>query len=61
MRDFSGKWVFGFSFNLGVCNIDEAEAWGIFKGLSIAWEKGIKHVEVECDSLRVVNWSQNFD
>lgn len=39
------------------------EAWGILRGLTIAWEKGIKQVEVECNSLIVIHWmrSENYE
>ncbi|MBA0748308.1 hypothetical protein Gogos_005148 [Gossypium gossypioides] len=33
-----------------ICTVLEAELWGIFHCLSIAWEKGFKKVLVECDS-----------
>lgn len=61
VRDNNGDWKFGFSFNLGSCTIDEAEAWGILRGFKIAWDKGIRQVEVECDLLRVIKWMQALE
>ena len=40
----------GFAMNIGVCSITAAELWGIFEGLSIAWELGFRKVQVESNS-----------
>ncbi|KAB5545180.1 hypothetical protein DKX38_013292 [Salix brachista] len=50
LRDSTGGWIQGFAVNLGACHILEAELWGIFWGLSLAWDYGFRDVEIECDS-----------
>ncbi|KAI5351228.1 hypothetical protein L3X38_004119 [Prunus dulcis] len=55
LRDQAGNWIKGFSVNLGVGSVIEAELWGIFWGLHLAWEDGFRTVEVECDSKSAVD------
>lgn len=55
-RDDQGNWKTGFLANLGPCSVDEAEAWGIYYGLKLAWDKGLRKVILECDSKRLVDW-----
>ncbi|CAL2255075.1 unnamed protein product [Prunus armeniaca] len=54
LRDNYGAWIKGFSVNLGVGSVLEAELWGIFWGLHLAWESGFRFVEVESDSCVAV-------
>ncbi|KAF7808539.1 putative ribonuclease H protein At1g65750 family [Senna tora] len=49
-RDCSGNWVKGFTFNIGDCSILEAELWGVFYGLDLAWRCGFERIIVEVDS-----------
>ena len=30
----------GFAMNIGKCSVMNAELWGIFQGLSLAWDQG---------------------
>ncbi|KAL8161149.1 hypothetical protein V2J09_012638 [Rumex salicifolius] len=53
MRDADGKWVCGFTANLGITLIVESELWGVFLGLKMAWERNAPQVEVESD-LKIV-------
>ncbi|KAL4367798.1 hypothetical protein GQ457_05G016360 [Hibiscus cannabinus] len=48
-RDFSGTWCFGFSRDLGLCSVLEAELWGVYEGLTTAWSLGYPRVIVEMD------------
>ncbi|BBN67942.1 hypothetical protein Prudu_231S000200 [Prunus dulcis] len=50
LRDNYGAWIKGFSVNPGVGSVLEAELWGIFGGLHLAWESSFRVVEVESDS-----------
>lgn len=50
MRDSSGSFVFAFSHRLEACTSIEAKLWGIYHGLSIAWSRGHKRIELESDS-----------
>ncbi|BFG20702.1 hypothetical protein CerSpe_069760 [Prunus speciosa] len=59
LRDSTGKWLNGFSVNLGIGTILEAELWGVFWGLKLAWDMGYRIVEVECDASYVVALLQN--
>lgn len=55
IRDFNGKWLVGYAHRIGSCSIAKAELWGLLDGLNIAWDRGFRRVEVELDSLFVVN------
>ncbi|ONI27641.1 hypothetical protein PRUPE_1G097800 [Prunus persica] len=44
----------GFSVNLGYGSVIEVELWGIFWGLSMAWDADFRTVEIECDSTSAV-------
>ena len=46
----------GFAVNIGQCLDHEAELWAYIHGLKVAWDKGIKYLEVENDSLLVCQW-----
>lgn len=50
IRDQVGNWLLGYSRHLGSCSILEAELWGIFEGINMAWSLGVRRIEVECDS-----------
>ena len=51
IRDEMGIWKRGFCTNLGIISNVTAELWGIIRGLELAWEEGIRKIEVEIDSL----------
>ncbi|KAH9725573.1 putative ribonuclease H protein [Citrus sinensis] len=53
IRDSVGNWVSGFSMNIGESSVIMAELWGLYQGLSLAWNVGIRHLLVEVDSLCV--------
>ena len=40
--------------NLDKCNIMQAEMWGIFHGLQLAWQLGVRQVIVELDSMSAI-------
>ena len=54
-RDSSGVWVTGFKRGLGVGSVLSAELWGILIGIQIAWNRGIRKLWIESDSLIAVN------
>lgn len=37
IRDYSSRWVVGFTSVLGPCTVVEAEQWAVYKGLKLAW------------------------
>lgn len=53
-RDCQGKWVERFPINLGNTTALEAELWGLFYGLSLAWKKGSRRLMVELDSSTTI-------
>ena len=38
---------------IGSCSITVAELWGLYQGLQLAWNSGIRRLKVETDSLCV--------
>ncbi|KAK0586152.1 hypothetical protein LWI29_001888 [Acer saccharum] len=54
LRDHKKKWLGGFAINKGRGSVLEAELWGIFEGLKIAWKAGYKKMLVESDSQSAV-------
>jgi len=59
-RNVEGKWINGFSRNLGRGNAYLAKLWGIFDGLQIAKERGFATVELHVDSSVVVHSLQTI-
>ncbi|KAL9454363.1 hypothetical protein AB3S75_009869 [Citrus x aurantiifolia] len=49
VRDCSGTWQFGFGMNIGLCSVTSAELWGLFQGLHLAWNRGIRYLVAEVD------------
>ncbi|XP_039008432.1 uncharacterized protein LOC120136477 [Hibiscus syriacus] len=41
IRDYTGNWMTGFHKCVGITNPLQAELWGVFTGLQIAWNYGI--------------------
>lgn len=56
IRDDKRKWIFRFIEQLGDCQTNEAEMWGLLHGLNMAWKIGARNFLVETDSLTVYNW-----
>lgn len=54
IRDHKKSWLGGFALNKGTGSVIEAELWGIFEGLKIAWKAGYKKVVVESDSQNAI-------
>ncbi|KAH9781703.1 reverse transcriptase domain-containing protein [Citrus sinensis] len=53
IRDHLRRWIFGFGMMIGSCSITVAELWGLYQGLQLAWNSGIRRLKVETDSLCV--------
>ena len=51
IRDSVGHWVSGFCMRIGDSSVLMAELWGLYQGLTLAWDVGIKRLLVEVDSL----------
>lgn len=56
LRNGEGDWCGGFAFNIGRCGATLAELWGVYYGLVMAWERGIRRLELEVDSAEVVEF-----
>ena len=54
IRDHNGAWVAGFGMNIGSCSVTVAELWGLYQGLNVAWQTGIRWLQVEVDSLCIL-------
>ncbi|KAL3538875.1 hypothetical protein ACH5RR_002241 [Cinchona calisaya] len=51
LRNDQGLRIFGFAVIIGKSTSLVAELWAIWKGLEISWDLGLKHLEIESDSL----------
>ncbi|KAH9680935.1 hypothetical protein KPL71_026743 [Citrus sinensis] len=54
LRDHNGAWVAGFGMNIGSCSVTVAELWGLYQGLNISWQNGIRWLQVEVDSICIL-------
>ncbi|KAK2663530.1 hypothetical protein Ddye_002104 [Dipteronia dyeriana] len=54
LQNHKKNWLKGFVTNKGSGSIMEAELWGLYKGLLMAWNAGYKKVLVKPNSLIVV-------
>lgn len=54
IRDTNGKWLIGFTLNIGTGK-PLVEIWALYLGLCLAWRYGYLTVYVELDSTEVVN------
>ncbi|KAL4363632.1 hypothetical protein GQ457_04G016990 [Hibiscus cannabinus] len=54
IRDSTCAWILGFAKSIGVYSVVEAELWGVFTGLSCAWNLEIRNVDVEIDSFEAL-------
>lgn len=54
-RDSEGNFLFGFSHKIERCGILEAELWGIYHGICIAWGKGLCNLVIESDSRMAID------
>lgn len=58
LQDSSGCWLSGFGANLGIAMVNEAELWGLFYGLHLAWNSAKRKIIVELDSRIILGWIQ---
>lgn len=55
IRNDQGQWLLGYGCNLGACTVPEAELWGLFQGLQLAWVAGFRRLEAEVDSQLLIS------
>jgi len=60
IRSYDGSMVTSYARNLGPCSIVLAELWGIYHGLALAKNQGMRHVIIESDALRAINMIQGY-
>lgn len=53
-RHPDGAWIYGFSGHVGHSDVLKAELLGIFNGLKISWEKGVREVTCYTDSMNAM-------
>lgn len=51
IRDWSGRWLSGFGMMISSCSVTLAELWGLYQGILLAWDLGIRRLRIEMDSL----------
>ncbi|CAN1120866.1 Putative ribonuclease H protein At1g65750 [Linum perenne] len=54
IRDDQGRFIVGFATKLGSCSIARAEMRGIVDGMTIAWNHGIRKLQIQSDSVTAV-------
>lgn len=54
IRDHFGKWLHGFSYNIGTCPATAAQLWGALIRFNLAWDLGHSQAWFELDSQTVV-------
>jgi hypothetical protein len=55
LRDSNGCFLVAFAARLHNVSMLEAELWGIYHGLKLAWERGFRKIIVYSDSLIAIN------
>lgn len=60
LRDEDGRWTCGYARALGTCSAYIAELWGVLDGLLLACDRGFTKVDVQLDSMIMVNHLANF-
>lgn len=59
IRDWTGRWIVGFSRNIGIASSLMAEPWAIQYGLMPCVERNLDMVEIEMDAKAVVDMLGN--
>lgn len=55
LGDDCGEWILKGAINLSISSSVNAELWGVYQGLQLAWRSGYVHVLLEVDSKRVLD------
>ncbi|CAL5426615.1 unnamed protein product [Camellia sinensis] len=55
IRDWMGKWIFGFCRNIGHSSSIETELWAMRDGLKLAFDLNLTEIEVEIDATIMQN------
>ncbi|KAK5794618.1 hypothetical protein PVK06_035857 [Gossypium arboreum] len=55
VRNSYGEWLTGFNMVTGIDEIFKIEARVIVEGMKLAWLKGYKQVEINCDNVMLID------
>lgn len=55
LQDSNANWLLGYSLNFGIESVFKVEVRAMLEGLLIAWDKGFRKVEAECDDALLVD------
>ncbi|KAH1046355.1 hypothetical protein J1N35_037139 [Gossypium stocksii] len=58
-RNSDGEWLMGFNMVTGMDEIFKIEARAIVEGMKLAWLKGFKQVEINCDNAMLIDTIRN--
>ncbi|KAK9990476.1 hypothetical protein SO802_025461 [Lithocarpus litseifolius] len=59
IRDWTGRWIVGFSRKIGIATNLMAELWAIWDGLMLCVDRNLVMVEIELDAKSIVDILQN--
>lgn len=59
IRDWTGRWIVGFSRKIGIATSLLAELWAIRDGLMLCVDRNLVMVEIELDAKSVVDMLRN--
>ena len=59
LRDHQGQWISGFFAQVGLATNNMAELVAVRQGLAMAWNMGLKFLQLELDSKVVLTWLTN--
>ncbi|KAK6921878.1 Ribonuclease H domain [Dillenia turbinata] len=54
IKNDNGSWMVGFYSRIGLSDILAAELWGVWEGLNLARDRGLRKIELEFDSESLV-------
>ncbi|KAL2923951.1 hypothetical protein RDABS01_015442 [Bienertia sinuspersici] len=63
-RNHMGKFAGCYSLNLGICTAIHAELKALWYGLKLAWDMGLKKIDVRMDNsacVQILNHNNNYD
>ncbi|PNX80630.1 receptor-like kinase [Trifolium pratense] len=55
LRDSDGRWIKGYSRKIGACDALQSKMWGMYLGLDLARQQGIRQLHVESDSKVLID------
>lgn len=59
VRGPSGGWLVGFKMTVGLIDILQVEAKNCTRSLKLAWDRGFRQIELECDDVMLIEFIWN--